>query len=106
MKAEVGPKAFRVVWRKRQSKMHKTWDGDGFIVQNSSQLTFLLIYLLNTSDQFYEQIQKIKISKAIIVGSSFFIGAKEVEITEEMNYDCFSKSMEKGPVVLCRLNVQ
>jgi DNA repair and recombination protein RAD54B len=76
-------KVFSTVWRRRQRKVHKTWDGDGFVISTSTSTVFL-------NDE-YSEIHRLKsgMKTPLQVGSSMFFGNNEYEIINVLDQKTF-----------------
>lgn len=77
---------FRAVYRKKTTKKHKCWDGDGFLVYSDSTLT------LFSEERTLIRSTKNASCKSITVGQEIScFGQLDVEITEEIEYADFQK---------------
>ena len=70
----------KVVWRKKQAKKHKTWDGDGILsVSNSTAV------LKDENGKDLGKMTSSIFDTVLGEGAEFSIGGKDVEITSVVN---------------------
>lgn len=70
---------FNVVWAKKSTKKHKTWDGDGFL-----EITERTVTLKDENGKYIESTIILK-SMELEEGSRIDVGSKEVELLEKLS---------------------
>ncbi|TPX35085.1 hypothetical protein SmJEL517_g02501 [Synchytrium microbalum] len=88
---------YTIVWRKKQSRMHKTWDGDGLLVKRDKSLV--------VQDDAGKEIGRGTALSTLTEGSTLIVAGKELEITGILDANAYalrvgSKHIEnQAPVV-------
>lgn len=84
---------FNVVWAKKTTKKHKTWDGDGFL-----EITERTVTLSDENGKYIESTIILK-SMDLEEGSRIDIGSKEVELLEKLSSNTVLKKIVVEPLV-------
>ncbi|KAH3675073.1 hypothetical protein WICMUC_002905 [Wickerhamomyces mucosus] len=94
---------FEVVWRKRTTKKNKTWDGDGFIILSSTNIS-----LRKDCSESYKEISRSGKVSAFTTDGVTSLGMYEVEVMgeiidkeeiEKLGFN-FKPSREDSPIVI------